>query len=364
MAVSVECQSEWLTTKSKVITTNYRWVIPNFAGLFQGNSKIHEGPVISASGAKYKTSWKLQMVLNKDGFLCVDVKQCTLDNYDRVSAVPRSQSQIFLTVRICPDDDAKESCKESTEMPNCFYAVGDGLSWRLIRRDILLQDTHRYLVDDKLIVLCTLRWLEPGTHKADQLKEPTPIVPPSEIVSWMEDLYTEGEFSDVVVVAEGRNFPVHRAVLAQRSDVFRAMFNAKMTERQKNSVTIEDMSADVVSNLLTFIYTDSAPDIDTFASELLVAAEKYNIPRLKAVCEAEMAKRLDIDNVIDVLIQSEMYKAWQLKDAALHWIALHAPDVVEMESWKDLCKNHPELVKDTCEEFALYIEELKSSVMQ
>jgi len=212
-------------------------------------------------------------------------------------------------------------------------------------------------------VLCTLHYLKPKTYAADQLKEPLPVVPPREIdSSFMGKVLAEGRFSDVVVVAEEREFPVHRAILAQRSDVFRAMFDVDMTEKQNKRVVIEDLSADAVSDLLTFIYTNSAPNVNMFAMELLAAAEKYNVPRLKAVCEAKLAKSLNIDNVIDRLLESETYRADQLKAAALHWISKHAPDVVETTSWKSLCDERPALVAVICEQFASYIKHLKCSV--
>jgi len=95
--------------------------------------------------------------------------------------------------------------------------------------------------------------------------------------------------------------------------------------------------------------------------ELLKASDKYNIPRLKAVCEAELAKSLDIDKVFDILIASDMFKAVQLKDAAMHWAAKHAPELMKTKSWEDLNKEHTGLVKDVSEQFAEYIRALKYS---
>lgn len=137
------------------------------------------------------------------------------------------------------------------------------------------------------------------------------------------------------------------------------MFEADMTEKIDKRVEIKDLSADAVNGLLTFIYTDSVPTIDVLAPELLVAAEKYNIPRLKAVCEAELAEHLNLDNIIERLIESEMHRAFQLKEAALHWISKHAADVVATPSWKPFTQQHPGLVTDICEQLANYVKEIK-----
>ena len=203
-----------------------------------------------------------------------------------------------------------------------------------------------------------------GTCNAEQIglaAEPIPIIPPADGSSFMGNLLTEGLLAEVVVVVGKQEFPAHKAILAQRSEVFRAMFNANMKESLKKRVIIEDMTGDAVSDLLTFIYTDSAPNISESAraEELLVAAEKYNIPRLKAVCEAELAKGLDVNNVIDMLVMSETYRADQLKEMTLHWMARHADDVVKRDSWQSFCQEHPQLLKVVCEKFANYIGTLK-----
>ena len=181
----------------------------------------------------------------------------------------------------------------------------------------------------------------------------------------MGNILTKRLFSDIVVVVGKQEFPAHKAILAERSEVFEAMFNVDMKESHEKRIVIEDMTSDAVSDLLTFIYTDTAPNISecSRAEELLAAAEKYNIPRLKAICEAELAKCIDITNVIDMLIMSETYRADQLKKATLFWMARHASDIVETESWTSLFVEHPELFKVVCKEFASYITALKEQVV-
>jgi len=301
------------------------------------------------------------MVMDGDGLLWVELRQ--YENYSQCKVVT-SKTQAALGLYICAANNTIVHGVGSMEVPYHFVMIGDVLRTKLIKRDVVLENPDRYLPDGKLTVLCTLHYLEPETYAADQLKEPLPVIPQPEIASSaMGNVLAEGRFSDVVVVAEEREFPVHRVILSQRSDVFRAMFDVDMMERQNRRVVIEDLSADTVSDLLTFIYTDSAPNVNKLAMELLAAAEKYNISRLKAVCEAELAKSLTVDNVIDRLLESETYRADQLKAAALHWIGKHAPDVVETTSWKSLCEEHPAWVTVICEQFASYIKHLKCSAV-
>jgi len=347
--------ADWQMTKSKVNKINYRWEISNFAN--SGVCSTSEiCSCICSSVTTYYHYWKLDMVTDDDGFLCVEVRQCEPCEDSQQWSMVNCSMQAALGLCICDANNTEVRGVEFAEVPYHFVIVGDVLRTRLIRRDVVLEYPDRYLPGGKLTVLCTLHYLGPETYAADKLKELVPVVPNPEIVSCMGNVLAGGQFSDVAVVAEEREFPVHRAILAERSDVFGAMFDVDMTEKQNKRIVIEDLSADAVSDLLNFIYTDSAPNINKLAAELLVAAEKYNIARLKAVCEAELATSLNVDNVIGRLIASETYRADQLKAATLHWIGKHAPEVVETTSWKSLCQDHPTLVADVCEQFASYIK--------
>jgi len=349
-----------LTTKLKVIKIEYRWKIPDFAEKVSTGWQNIMAPVIHAS--ETEVYWQLEMVPDCDGFLCVLVRQCeytwhTPTRYTQ-QRIDCSRMQVSFDACISDVNNTKVCHMTFAAVPCSFVMLGKGRQWKVIRRDVVLGDPSRYLPDGNLTVLCTIHYIQPEqyTYAADQLKVPVPVVPPPEMGSCMENALTEGPFSDVTVVADGREFPAHRVILAQRSEVFRTMFEVDMAENRDNRVVIEDLSTDTISDLLTFIYTDLAPNINMLAQELLVAAEKYNIPRLKALCEEELANTLDIDNVIDRLIASEMYRAFQLKDVALHWISKHAPDVVKTTSWKSLSEHHPELVTAVCEQFASYIK--------
>lgn len=54
-----------------------------------------------------------------------------------------------------------------------------------------------------------------------------------------------------------------------------------MTEARSDRVVIDDIEPEVVKELLRFMYTDNAPNLDRMADELLAAADKYQLDRLK-----------------------------------------------------------------------------------
>lgn len=93
-----------------------------------------------------------------------------------------------------------------------------------------------------------------------------------------------------------------------------------MIECKSNRVLIEDVEADVMSEVLRFIYTDKANGIDKMADLLLAAADKYALERLKALCEEALCNNLDTENVADTLVLADLHCANQLKMQAIEFI--------------------------------------------
>lgn len=62
-----------------------------------------------------------------------------------------------------------------------------------------------------------------------------------------------------------------------RSPVFAAMFEHEMEERKHNRVDITDVDHEVLKEMLRFIYTGKAPNLDKMADDLLAAADKVYI---------------------------------------------------------------------------------------
>lgn len=69
--------------------------------------------------------------------------------------------------------------------------------------------------------------------------------------------------------------------MAARSPVFAACFEHKMSEAQSDRVVVDDVEPDVMKELLRFMYTDTAPNLERMADTLLAAADKYQLDRLK-----------------------------------------------------------------------------------
>lgn len=91
------------------------------------------------------------------------------------------------------------------------------------------------------------------------------------------NLLAEEKLTDVTLkIATGnRELKAHMAILGASSPVFMAMFEHEGTvERQTGQVEIADFDFDTMEQLLGFIYTGRIPPMETFAEQLLAAADK------------------------------------------------------------------------------------------
>ena len=112
----------------------------------------------------------------------------------------------------------------------------------------------------------------------------------------------------------------HKAILAARSPVFAAMFEHEMEERKHNRVEISDVEPEVFREMLRFIYTGKASNLERMADDLLAAADKYALERLKVMCEEALCTNLSTENSAEVLILADLHSADQLKAQAIDFI--------------------------------------------
>jgi len=88
----------------------------------------------------------------------------------------------------------------------------------------------------------------------------------------------EDTLSDVCLLAEGRKFHAHRAILSARSPVFAAMFETPPENADvghaKSTVDVHDLESDVLEEMLRFIYTGRVTQLELMAEKLLCAATR------------------------------------------------------------------------------------------
>merc|ERR1711874_455047 len=119
-----------------------------------------------------------------------------------------------------------------------------------------------------------------------------------------------------------------------------------MRENKSNKVTMNDVTPDVVTEMLHFIYTGSVSKgfiTAELAFDLLGTADKYKLDRLKNMCEDKLCSSLEISKSIEYLVLGDLHKAHKLRQMALKLVVKNMDLIVDSEVYKNLTVKHTDL---------------------
>ncbi|CAB1457544.1 unnamed protein product, partial [Pleuronectes platessa] len=250
------------------------------------------------------------------------------------------------------------------------YRFVQGKDWgfkKFIRRDFLLDEANGLLPDDKLTLFCEVSVVQDSVNISGQSNMNMLKVPECQLSDDLGNLWECSRFTDCSLYVGGQEFKAHKSILAARSPVFNAMFEHEMEESKKNR--------------------ERPPNLEKMADNLLAAADKYALERLKVMCEEALCNSLSVENVADTLILADLHSAEQLKAQAIdfinrcsvlrqlgckdgkNWNSNHATDIMETSGWKSMIQSHPHLVAEAfralasaqCPPFGLPRKRLKQS---
>ncbi|KAB2005297.1 hypothetical protein ES319_D11G260100v1 [Gossypium barbadense] len=222
---------------------------------------------------------------------------------------------------------------------------------RFFRRAML--ETSDFLKDDCLKINCTVGVV---VSETDCPRLHSIQVPESDIGSHFGILLENEEGSDITFNVFGEKFHAHKLVLAARSPVFEAEFSDRMED--DNEIVVTDMEPKVFKALLHFIYRDSLIDDEEFvgtssssmpsvsdalAAKLLAAADKYDLPRLRLMCESVLCKDISVNSVANILALADRHYAMDLKSVCLKFAAENLVAVMCSDGFEYLKENCPSL---------------------
>lgn len=173
--------------------------------------------------------------------------------------------------------------------------------------------------------------------------DPSPQI--NKLLQDFNKILSTGIFSDVTLNCGGKQFTAHRAFLSVRSPVFMDLFESNLDKCSTihHIVDIPDINADIMDDFLKFIYCGTAPNIKKFATELLEAADKYQINELKSVCEVALLNEITDDNVAKLAVLSEHCKTEQLQDRVEEFICANIRRLMTNPKFQEVMENAPVL---------------------
>ena len=161
-------------------------------------------------------------------------------------------------------------------------------------------------------------------------------VSPCDLGARLRAVQKEGLWSDFTLAVGKREFKVHRVVLAAQSPVFRRMIESPMAEGSSCRAEISDFTGDVVEEMVHFMYTGEAPNLQSMPQDLLTIADKYELNRLKNMCEKVLSSCLKVKNASATFVLAGQCNADKLKTLSMDFIAAHVSEVVQTPGWEAL----------------------------
>ena len=346
---------KWCVTDLSMDTVELEWTIENFLSF---STDTIESSIFTHNGVQWRMqSYHKNVSLGKGG--TIDTRYLSLA---AVSSIHESPMSVTFKFTVEGDQQEKLTLAQSTHktvLLNYYYYASQGIS-----------NIEKYLSNGFLRIKCEINIVSNQKHfhyDSSSVKIPT-----CDLKSNFITLFRDQSLSDVTLVAGGKEFKAHKLILSARSPVFAGMFKHGMSESISNQVTIEDISSVTMEQLLVYIYSGDAPvfsptneplkttpvesdtdsstteddtiseryDRDEIIQQLLSAADKYQIDRLKACCESAMNKAVTVDNAADTLLFADMHNAAQLKRSCTAFIASYRSKVLTTPGWSKLAERH------------------------
>ncbi|XBI60185.1 hypothetical protein VPH35_041141 [Triticum aestivum] len=208
-------------------------------------------------------------------------------------------------------------------------------------------EKSRLMGNNHITIQCDINVVADTGVPAPLLEE----VPPSDIRQHIADLLLSKEGADVTFQAE--------------------LFGSMKEGGTAYVIQIIDMEAKMFGAMLSFIYTDSLPKMETdsmdkgevsegkgeesmWLQSLVVAADRYDILRMKLICENKLRECIDVSTVSGILTLAEQHDCPGLKEACLEFLKIptNLEKVLMADGLDHIVRTCPSLVKELLSKFA------------
>lgn len=318
------------TAEEKTITVQHKWTIDGFNDL---KVKQLTSPTFSAA-AENKIKWSIQIYPfgdeasdDEDGDEAADEgsNECTIYLHRHGNENPDLPAKFQFSV------SNSQSINTFIDTLQCTETFPDSESWGLgVSRTSLLR---KLTSDNKLILICDISYKTRITETGHGTEFD---VPQCKLRESFGQLLENESFSDITLVVGNVEIKAHKVILVAQSPVFAAMFqHGEFAESMNNLVKIEDIEPNVVKEMLQFLYTGKSPNLETMADNLLAAADKYGIERLKILCEKSLCSLLSVETAARTLYVADLHSATQLKQYVIEYIRANQ-SVFQTEGWQNV----------------------------
>ena len=324
----------WIRPGYELVTAKLEWNVQVlFLQTKDGKGETLESPVFS-SKKNPNSKWQLQVEDYDETQIIIYACHCDSEEEQYVNFV-----EPILVKMLILDRNGRKVLQQMLPSTKSYYVAFE------FCKEVVIKSKCQQ-VDGNYIFCCKIY-----THV--KIPPVSPVDPSSlaidcssELITHLDGLFDNMQFSDVNFNIGGREFPAHKNILAARSTYFEAMFKHPTKENLTNQIEIEDIEPEVFQELLRFIYTGRVPlkKLETMAAGLFIAADKYLLDELKIKCENYFTHQMTPENCVVLLLHGDLLNpAEPLKKAAKFFRRLPS-QVMATEKWAKIEEENPRLL--------------------
>ncbi|KAL8464721.1 hypothetical protein ACS0TY_034289 [Phlomoides rotata] len=149
-----------------------------------------------------------------------------------------------------------------------------------------------------------------------------------------------------VVTSGGMRIPAHSKILASASPVLESIIERPQKHRStERKISIRGVPYDAVYFFIQFFYSSKINEdhMEKYGMHLLALSHVYSVQQLKQRCTRGLAKRLNIENVVDVLQLARLCDAPDLYLSCMKLLSKNFKTVEKTEAWVFLQEHDPRL---------------------
>ncbi|CAD5213163.1 unnamed protein product [Bursaphelenchus okinawaensis] len=143
------------------------------------------------------------------------------------------------------------------------------------------------------------------------------------VFSNFECMRRNSQLCDVRIKCQNSYFLAHRCVLAAAIPYFNAMFSTEFVETEMEECEIQEMSSDCLEAIIDFVYTGKIHLTIQNVTDLLVAADFFNLELLSTECANFLTLKITHYNVLDIRQMALRHNCKKAVRAADRFIQRH-----------------------------------------
>ncbi|XP_044019268.1 speckle-type POZ protein-like [Aphidius gifuensis] len=316
--------------------SNFKWTIKNFGYRTETHGESIKSSIFtSGQGSECEHKWRFDIYPNGYYDSSMDFVGLKINLLDDKHP---DNIQVTIKISILNSFDYPVHTVGENSMTKTIPETGIIYCPNFLNKREITNNSSCLLSNDNLKILFEIGTMIGTSTKLKKIRQV--YSPKDQLRDQIFEYFNSEKLSDVVIEVDGTEIKAHKLMLSTQSPIFAAMFDEEINN---NRIKIDDMKLDGAKQLLEFIYTNKKPTrINEFTTELIIAAQKYQIAGLRIMCEEILFDSLSIDNAIKTLLLARKHDINGLKDFVIKFIQTNG-SILRSNEFKDLEKERPAL---------------------